>query len=69
MQRLKERAFILPIVAFILLTPPILLIFNSVYFFISMPILYIYTFSVWIILVILGAILSQKLQNSQDTKQ
>ncbi len=63
--RVKERAFILPIIAFILLTPPILLVFNSKYFFYSVPIVYIYSFFVWIILIILGAILSSKLQTKQ----
>ena len=52
MKRLKERAVILPIVAFILLTPPILLIFNSSTLIFGMPILYIYAFSICIILML-----------------
>jgi len=69
MNRLKERAVILPIIAFILLTPPILLLFNSSNLIFGIPILYIYAFSIWIILTIIGFFLTKALQKAEQKLQ
>lgn len=69
MNRLKERAIMLPVLAFLLLTPPILLIFNSATLIFGIPLLYIYAFSVWGILMITGMLLTKSLQKADNEQQ
>ena len=69
MDRLKERAVVLPIVAFVLLTTPILLIFNSSTLILGIPVLYIYTFSTWALLTIAGIFLTRALQKAEQEQR
>ena len=53
-QRIRERAIVLPLVAFVVLVPPFLTLFNKPITIFEIPLLYIYVFCVWLILILLG---------------
>ncbi len=57
--RLADRAFVLPVVAFLLLTPPILAIFNAPVLVFGIPLLHVYCFAVWLIAIAAGGWLAQ----------
>ncbi len=52
--RLTDRALVLPILAFFLLTPPILSIFNAPALVFGIPLLHVYCFVVWLIAIACG---------------
>jgi hypothetical protein len=59
--RLADRAFVLPVVAFFLLTPPILSIFNAPVPVFGIPLLHIYCFAVWLIAIAFGGWLAHRM--------
>ena len=59
--RLTERAFVLSVVVLVLLTPPIITIFNVPIFVFGIPFLHIYCFGVWLAAIITGGILSARM--------
>ncbi len=59
--RLADRAFVLPIVAFFLLTPPILAIFNAPVLIFGIPLLHAYCFAVWLVAIAAGGWLAQRM--------
>ncbi len=68
MNKLKERATVLPVIAFILLTPPILMVFNSAQLIWGIPVLYIYTFLIWGLLIAAGFFLTRALQRTEQRR-
>ena len=56
-----DRSLVLTFAAFVLLTPPIILIFNAPIFLFGIPLLHLYCFAVWFLAVIAGAYLSARL--------
>lgn len=66
--QLNERAFILPVLGFIILTPPLLLVFNISSELFGIPVLYLYAFFAWAILIFAGKLLADKLQK-EDQKR
>ncbi len=59
--RVADRAFVLPIVAFFLLTPPILGIFNAKLFVFGIPLLHVYCFAVWLAAIACGGWLARRM--------
>jgi hypothetical protein len=58
---LTDRAFVLPVVAFFLLTPPILSIFNSPALVFGIPLLHVYCFAVWLVAIACGGWLARRM--------
>ena len=52
--RLAERALVLTVASLILLTPPILTIFDVPILVFGIPLLHIYSFAVWLVAIALG---------------
>ncbi|WP_420549096.1 hypothetical protein [Curvivirga sp.] len=65
LDQLNERALALPVIGFLLLTPPILLIFNDESEIWGIPTLYFYAFVIWVFLIILGKLLTNRLIKSE----
>lgn len=59
--RLADRALVLTVVTLVLLTPPILNIFNAPILVFGIPLLHAYCFGVWLVAVILGGWISTRL--------
>ena len=59
--RLTDRAFVLPVVAFFLLTPPIFSIFNAPKLVFGIPLLHVYCFAVWLIVIACGGWLARRM--------
>lgn len=59
---LPERAFVLAVATLVLLTPPVLSIFDAPVTFLGIPLLHIYSFAVWLIAIILGAVIAGRLR-------
>ncbi|MCB1490117.1 MAG: hypothetical protein KDJ86_03975 [Bauldia sp.] len=57
--RLTDRAFVLPALTLILLTPPIVTIFDVPVFVFGIPLLHIYCFGLWLAAIIAGGLLSR----------
>lgn len=66
--QLNERAFILPVFGFLILTPPLLLLFNNASTVFGIPVLYLYAFFAWAILIFAGKLLANKL-HKEDLKR
>ena len=64
--RLAERAAALPVVAFVLLTPPILGLFNAPVLLFGVPLLHVYCFAVWLAAIACGGWLASRLVNEGD---
>ena len=56
--RLTDRAFVLPILTLVLLTPPIITIFDVPVFVFGIPLLHIYCFGLWLAAIVTGGLLS-----------
>ncbi len=59
--RLTDRAFVLTVATLILLTPPIVTIFNVPVLVLGIPLLHVYCFAVWLAAIIAGARLARGL--------
>ncbi len=59
--RLADRAFVLPVATFFLLTPPILGIFNAPALVFGIPLLHVYCFVVWLAAIACGGWLASRM--------
>jgi hypothetical protein len=64
-----DRALALTFFTLVLLTPPILLIFDVPIFIFGIPLLHIYCFGVWLIAIAFGALLSTRLKDESAGPQ
>jgi hypothetical protein len=66
--RLSDRSFVLTVVTLILLTPPIVELFDVPAFLFGVPLLHLYCFGVWLLAIVVGARLATRL-NAARTDQ
>lgn len=59
--RLVERSFVLTLLTLVLLTPPIIAIFNVPVLVLGVPLLHVYCFAVWLAAIVAGARLAARL--------
>ncbi len=59
---LPERAFVLAVATLVLLTPPVLSIFDVPVTILGIPLLHIYSFAVWLVAIVLGGIIAGRLR-------
>ena len=60
--RLGEKALVLTVASLILLTPPILTIFDVPLTVFGIPLLYVYCFVVWLAAIVLGGRLARRME-------
>jgi hypothetical protein len=60
-----ERALGLTVAALILLTPPILTIFNVPVTVVGIPLLYLYCFTIWALAIVLGGRLALRMTRTK----
>lgn len=60
--RLVERSFVLTLLTLVLLTPPIIAIFNVPVLILGVPLLHVYCFAVWLAAIVAGARLAAGLR-------
>ncbi|MCF8478643.1 MAG: hypothetical protein K9G60_16570, partial [Pseudolabrys sp.] len=63
--RLADRALVLMVVTFILLTPPIIRIFNVPSLVLGVPVLHVYCYGAWLAAIACGAWLATRLNSGQ----
>ncbi len=59
--RLTDRSFVLALLTLVLLTPPIITIFDVPIFIFGVPLLHVYCFGLWLAAIIVGGILSARI--------
>lgn len=62
----SDRALILPLVGFLLLTPPLAGIFQLEFRVLGIPFTWLYLFGVWGALIVGAALLARRIQKSTD---
>jgi hypothetical protein len=62
--RLVDRSFVLTVLAFVLLTPPIVTIFSAPVLVLGVPLLHVYCFAVWLAAIVAGARLAAGLRRA-----
>jgi len=60
-QKLRDAAFILPVFGLILIMPPFVDIFFSARLLGGIPVILLYIFGVWTLLIVLGWLLSRRM--------
>ncbi|WP_421724070.1 hypothetical protein [Bauldia sp.] len=63
--RWTDRSLVLALAAFVLLTPPIILVFSTPVLVLGVPLLHVYCFGVWLIAIVAGAYLSTRLDPAE----
>lgn len=66
--RLADRSFVLTVATLILLTPPIVTIFNVPRLIFGVPLLHVYCFGVWLAAILAGARLAARLRREEETE-
>lgn len=59
--RLTDRALVVPVATFFLLTPPILAIFNAPVLLFGIPLLHVYCFAAWLSAIACGGWLARRM--------
>lgn len=67
-RRLTEAAFLLPWVGVLLLTPPLVVIFQTWSEVTGLPLFIIYVFACWLALIVLGGLLGSRLARMEETE-
>lgn len=67
-RRLTEAAFLLPWVGAFLLTPPLVVIFQTWSEVTSLPLFIVYVFVCWLALIVLGGLLGSRLHRMEETE-
>jgi hypothetical protein len=63
--RLAERALVLTAATLVLLTPPILTIFDVPVTIVGIPLLHVYCFATWLVAIALGGWLAARMQTGR----
>ena len=64
-RRLNDIAAIAPIIGFVLLPPPVIVLFATMGTLLGAPVILVYLFVVWFGLILAAAILSRRLARSE----
>jgi hypothetical protein len=67
--RLAERSLVLTVTALVLLTPPILTIFDLPVTIVGIPLLYVYCFATWLGAIALGGWLATRLTTGRGSSE
>ena len=67
--RLVERSFVLTVLTLVLMTPPIIVIFNVPVLVFGIPLLHVYCFVVWLLAIIAGAWLAVALRRDEAMEE
>lgn len=67
-ERLVDRAGVLTVIAFLLLSPPILTIFAQGRTVAGIPLLPLYAFGAWLIVIAAGGVLAHRLQAAEQSR-
>ncbi len=59
--RLPDKVLVLALATFLLLTPPVVAVFDIAVPILGMPLLHVFTFSVWVIAIVLGGLMARRL--------
>lgn len=65
LRRLKDIAAIAPIFGFLLLIPPVIGLFATEATVFGAPLVLVYLFAIWLALILIAAILSQRLSKAE----
>jgi hypothetical protein len=65
--RLAEKALVLAVSTFALLTPPIIAVFDLPFVLIGVPLLHVYAFGVWLLAIITGGVIARRLMRPSAT--
>ena len=63
--RLAEKALVLAVATFALLTPPIIAVFDLPIVLLGVPLLHFYAFGVWLLAIITGGVIARRLMRRQ----
>jgi hypothetical protein len=63
--RLADKVLVLAIATFVLLTPPMIAIFDLPVALFGIPLLHVYAFGVWIAAIVIGGVISRRLMRRQ----
>jgi len=66
LQRWRDRALLVPVATFVLLTPPVLQVFGIKATVFGVPLLFVYFFSVWALLIAIGGRVARRLSRLSD---
>ncbi len=69
LQRLSDRALAIPLVGFVLLMPPLLPLFARSVSVLGVPLLVVYVFGVWLLLILAGRWAALALQAAADAHE
>jgi len=64
--RLRDRSLALTIATFILLTPPVLTVFDVPILLFGVPLLHVYCFAAWLAAIAAGAVLAPRMMRAAD---
>lgn len=62
--KLRDRALLLPAAGLLLTMPPLVIIFSRQTMVFGLPLLYLYLFGLWCLLILFGALLAHQLQRA-----
>ena len=63
--RLRDMALLLPLAGFLLTMPPLVMIFSRDTLVLGVPLLYLYFFALWCVLIFGGAALARRLSHAE----
>ena len=64
-QKIRELAFIAPLVGALFLMPPVIWLFSKDVRVFGMPIIMLYVFGVWVALIVIALLLAKKLSKPE----
>jgi hypothetical protein len=65
--RLPDKALVLAIATLVLLTPPVIAIFDVSVSVFGVPLLHIYTFAIWLAAIATGGAIARRLMRREDS--
>jgi len=63
--KLAEKALVLAVATFALLTPPIIAVFDLPVTLLGIPLLHVYAFGIWLAAIVTGGLIARRLMRRQ----